>query len=34
MFVCQNQEGYTNLNTIQFEGEKIKYYNQFGHLSY
>lgn len=24
---AKNQEGYTNLNTIQFEGEKIKYYN-------
>ena len=26
---AKNQEGYTNLNTIQFEGEKIKYYNPF-----
>ena len=24
---AKNQEGYTKLNTIQFEGEKIKYYN-------
>ena len=27
MLVCQNNIGYRNLNTLQFEGEKQKYYN-------